>query len=89
MIIDLILGWLIGKYAAKNKKMAVIMGAVCGAVLGTVAVKFLLTPKDNPVSPSLLLIMAAAEALITALMAGIIVHNKMQKQARRAQAFSD
>lgn len=89
MIIELILGWLIGRYVAKNKIMAVIMGAVCGAVLGAVAAKFLLTAKGNPVSLSLLLTMIAAEALIAALMAGIVVHIKMQKQARQRSDLSD
>lgn len=89
MIIELVLGWLIGKYVAKNKKMAVLMGAVCGAVLGTMAVKFLLTAKDNAVSLPLLLILGIAEALVTSLMAAIAVNIKMQKQARQAQDFAD
>lgn len=89
MIIELILGWLIGRFAAKNKISAAIMGLICGAVWGFTAVNIIFGVNGNAVSLSFLIVIVIAEAVIAALMACIAVHIKMQKQAKLVQSISE
>lgn len=89
MIIELILGWLIGRLVAKNKISAAIMGVICGAVWGFAAVNIIFGMNGNAVTLPFLFIVVIAEAVITALMACIIVHIKMQKQTKHMQSISE
>lgn len=89
MIIELILGWLIGRFVAKNKVSAAIMGVICGAVWGFAAVNIIFGMTGNAVTLPFLLVIVIAEAVIAALMACIAVHIKMQKHAKHMQSISE
>ena len=89
MIVELIIGWLVGQFVAKNKKMGFIIGAICGAVWGFIACHIVLGMEGDEVTGTFLAIMMGVEALIAGLMALIVTHAKMKKRAKSMQNFTE
>lgn len=87
MIIELIIGYLLGRFVAKNKKTGFIIGAICGAVWGFISAYLIMSMEDdinNYDNRTFLMIIIIAEAAIVGLMAMVVAHNKMRKQAKKA-----
>lgn len=84
MIIELILGWLIGAFAAKNKKTAVLMGAIVGTIWGFVAMHIIQAFSGGGLDITFAVALVVAETAITILMAMVVVNAKMRKRARKA-----
>ena len=89
MIVEIILGLLIGYFAAPNKKVGFLLGFVGGAIWGVIAVHLVLGMEGRSMDGVFLAIMIVVEGVITGLFALLAAHNKMKKRAKSMQNFTE
>lgn len=85
MIVEIILGFLIGSFLAPNKKIGFVLGFVCGIVWGLIAITIFFGPEERQMGSMFLLIVIVLEGLITGLCALVVTHGKLKKKAKSIQ----
>ena len=83
MILEIILGLVIGNVAAKSRKVAFIVGAVVGFVLGFLVAPWYMSMRGESAGIGFTIIVAVVEAVIIGLISLGVASAKIRKRAKK------
>lgn len=83
MILEIILGLIIGNVAAKSRKIAFIVGAVVGFVVGFLVAPWYMSMRGESADMGFTIVVAVVEAVIIGLISLAAAHAKIKKRAKQ------